>query len=556
MESQVDLTDTSTILSEHHTSILNMAYSLTSPAWMSSWELSKAREAPVAIISVKDLQLQVVAGADGWTGDWVRTTPCPQQPALVSVSLALRRPFKKAYEDDDIAGDTIHYGLIKIAIMDAIRAYHARGINPDFPSPLSMKSIGIFIVSVLIRRSIAVGRNVNWSSVTIMLPKATLRGAGASLTRQMIFKEPSLEEQEAGDLRSIGHIGESVTLRLHDLTVPTIIGLLPKERTMKQDVVANIEIDRWTGQGDLHWDIHQIVVKTIEESSFQTLEALAERISKNIIRHSLIPVIIKQASATDNWDELADDYEDVPWEKTLVPKLCPIVKVKLEKPTIYIDTTPGVEMSMDIRPSCDSPYFYLWEGYKRLHICPRPLIGTLTDWIAQEHEGSKNGTSSNVVGVNRKLDGLQPNLARTSQDTEEITAQPGEHPENPKDGKSPRLDPNQNLDGSQTDTSIYDDTEEETVALPKEHPKTPKDGESSIVRDLDRKLKTLQRNIAQLRKTTQDIMAPSKKLDDEESTTLVGIGQKLDAFKQEFADAQKVIQEIVVRHSASASKKL
>ncbi|TGO38814.1 hypothetical protein BHYA_0067g00230 [Botrytis hyacinthi] len=556
MESQADTIDTSTILSEDHLSILNMAYSFKSTAWMSSWELSKAREEPVAVIGVKDLQLQVIAGADGWTGDWVENT-CPQQPALVSVSLALRRPFKKASEDDDIAGDTIHYGLIKLAIMDGVRAYHSRGIRPDFVKELSMKSICIFIASVLIRRNILVGRNVNWSSIRIMLPKSSLRGAGTSLTVQTIYKDTSLEEQETGALRSTGNIGESCTLRLHDLIVPTIIGLLPKERTMKQNVVANIEIDRWYGQGDLHWDMQQIVVKTIEESSFQTLEALAERISKNIIRHSLIPTIIKQTCTKDKWDELADDYVDVPWEETEVPEICPIVKIKLEKPSIYIDTTPGVEMSMDIRPSSDSPYFYLWEGYKRLRLCPRPLIGTLTDWIAQEHpKGSKNGTSSNAVGINQKLDGSKPDLARTPENTKEIAAQPGENPENPKDGESPRLDLNQKLDGSQTDTSIYDDTEEETVALRKEHPETPKDGESSIVRDLDRKLKTLQRNIAQLRKSTQDIMAPPKKLDDKESSMLVEIGQKLDAFKQEFADAQKVIQEIVVRQSSSASKNL
>ncbi|TGO58591.1 hypothetical protein BCON_0053g00260 [Botryotinia convoluta] len=547
MESQANLSNTSTIPSEDHSSVLNMAYSSKSSAWMSSWELSKAREEPIAVIGVKDLQLQVVAGADGWTGDWDETT-CPQQPALVSVSVSLRRPFKKASEDDDIAGDTIHYGLIKLAIIDGVRAYHARGITPDFASELSMKSICIFIASVLNRRSIAVGRNVNWSSIRIMLPKSSLRGAGASLTAQMIYKEPSLKEQEAGALHSLGLIGESCTLRLHDLTVPTIIGLLPKERTMKQNVVANIEIDRWIGQGDLHWDMQQIVVKTIEESSFKTLEALAEHISKNIIRHSLIPTMMKQAFTKDKWDELTDDYIDVPWEETHVPKLCPIVKIKLEKPSIYIDTTPGVEMSMDIRPLCDSPYFYLWEGYKRLRLCPRPLIGTLTDWIAQEHpEKSKDGTSSNLVGINRKLDGFKPDLAKTPENAKEITAQPGEHPENPKDGESPRLDLNQKLDGSQTDTSKYNDMAEETDVLPKEHPETLKDGESSILRDFDRKLKTLQKNIAQLRKTTQEIMAAPKELDDRESSMLVEIGQKLDAFKKEFADAQKVMQEFVVR---------
>ncbi|TGO90953.1 hypothetical protein BPOR_0045g00160 [Botrytis porri] len=552
MDSQADLSNISTILSEDHSSLLNMAYN--SSQRMSSWELSKAREEPVAVIGIKDMQLQVMAGADGWTGDWVEST-CPQQPALVSVSLALRRPFKKASEDDDIAGDTIHYGLIKLAIIDGVRAYHARGITPDFASELSMKSICIFIASVLIRRSLAVGRNVNWSSIRIMLPKSSLRGAGASLTAQTIYKEPSLEEQELGTFHRTGIIGESSTLRLHDLTVPTIIGLLPKERTMKQNVVANIEIDRWVGQGDLHWDIQQIVVKTIEESSFQTLEALAERISKNIIRHSLIPTMIKQTSTKDNWDELAANYEDVPWEKTYVPRLCPIVRIKLEKPSIYIDTTPGVEMSMDIRPSCDSPYFNLWEGYKRLRLCPRPLIGTLTDWIAQEHpEGSKNGTSSNAIGTNQKLDGLKPDLARMPQDTKEITAQPREHPENPQDGESPRLDPNQKLDGSQTDTSQDNDSAEETVALPDKHPETPKDGELSIVRDIDRKLKTLQRNIAHFRKTTQGVVANVKELDDKKSSMLVEVGKKLDAFRNELADAQKLMQEIFVRPLSPASE--
>ncbi|TGO29005.1 hypothetical protein BPAE_0020g00500 [Botrytis paeoniae] len=546
MESQADLINTSTILSEDHSSVLNMAYNSNPAAWMSSWELSKAREEPVAVIAVRDMQLQVQTGPDGWGGDWNETN-CPYQPALVSVSVSLRRPFRKSSEEDDIAGDTIHYGLIKIAIIDAVQDYHSRRIKPAFASELSMKSICIFIASYLTTRNIAVGKNVNWSSIRIMLPKSSLRGAGASLTAQTIYKEPSPEEHEAGG-PSLGFTGECCTLRLHDLTVPTIIGLLPKERTMKQNVVANIEIDRWSGHGDLHWDMQQIVVKTIEESSFQTLEALAERISKNIIRHSLIPTMTKQAFTKDKWDELADDYIDVPWEETHVLRLCPIVKIKLEKPSIYIDTTPGVEMSMDIRPLCDSPYFNLWEGYKRLHLCPRPLKCTLTDWIAQEYpEELKDGTSSNLVGINRKLDGLQPDLARTPQGTKGITAQPGEQPENPKDGQSPRLDLNQKLDGSQTDTSKYNDIAEETVALPKEHPETPKDRESPILRDVDRKLKTLQRNIAQLRKTTQDVMATAKELDDRKSSMLVEIGQKLDAFKNELADAQKVMQEIVVR---------
>ncbi|TEY42652.1 hypothetical protein BOTCAL_0387g00060 [Botryotinia calthae] len=520
-----------------------MACNHNSFGWMSSWELSKAREEPIAVIAVKDLQLQVLAGADGWN-----QTPYSEQPALMSVFVSLRRPFKKASEDDDIAGDTIHYGLIKIAIIDAIKAYHLSCAAPDFPIELSMKSICISIISHLTKRNIVAGKKINWSSVRIMLPKSSLRGAGASLTAQMIYKEPSLEDQEAGGSRRIGHIGESCTIRLHELIVPTTIGLLPKERTMKQNVVANIEIDRWISGGDLHWDIQQIAVKTLEESSFQTLEALAEHISKNIIRHSLIPTIMKLSFSRDTWDELADDYKDVPWEETRVFRLCPIVKIKLEKPGIYIDTTPGVEMSMDIRPFCDSPYFNLWDGYKKLRLCPRPLTGTLTDWIAQEHpEELKDGTLSNLVDINRKLDGSKPDLARTPQDTKEIAAQPGEHLENPQDGESSRLDRNQKLEGSRADISKYNDTAEGIVAPPKEIPETLKFGEPSPFSDFDRKLKTLQGNITRLRKTTGEIMAKSRELNDRESSMLVEIGQKLDSFRKDLGDFQKRIQEIAIQ---------
>ncbi|KAF7958480.1 hypothetical protein EAE96_002024 [Botrytis aclada] len=554
MESQAALSNTSIIPSEDLSSVLNMTGNSSSSGLMSGWELSRAREEPVAVIAVKDVQLQVRAGPDGWSGNWDETT-CPHQPALISVSVSLRRPFKKSSKGDDIAGDTIHYGLIRKAIVDAVQDYHSRRTKPDVVNGLSMKSIGIFITYYLNTRNIATGKIINWYSIRVMLPKSSLQGAGASLTLQTIYKEPSPEEQKAG-VTPLGCRGESCTLRLHDLTVPTIVGLLPKERTMKQNVVANVEIDRWSGYGDLHWDMQQIVVKTIEESSFKTLEALAEHISKNIIRHSLIPIIMKTAFTKDQLNELPDDYIDVPWEETHVPGLCPIVKIKLEKPSIYIDTTPGVEMSMDIRPLCDSPYFNLWEGHKRLRSCPRPLIGTLTDWIAKEHpEELKDATSSNLVGIKREMDGFHSDLARSLQNVKEITTRPKKHPENPKDGESPRLDLNQKLDGSKTDTSKCNDIAEETVALPKEHLETPKNGESSILSDIDRKVKTLQRNIAQLRSITQVNTATPKGLDDRESSMLVEIGQKLDACKEEFANAQKVIQDILLRQRSSASKK-
>lgn len=91
------------------------------------------------------------------------------------------------------------------------------------------------------------------------------------------------------------------------------------------------------------------------------------------------------------------------------------------------------------------------------------------------------------------------------------------------------------------------DTAEGTVAPPKEIPESLKFGEPSLFRDFDRKLKTLQGNITRLRKTTGEIMAKPRELNDRESSTLVEIGQELDSFREDVGDYQKRIQEMAIQ---------
>lgn len=221
---------------------------------MSMWELWKAREEPVAIIEVKDLQLSARVGADAWGWDWDLKT-CPTQPILVSMSLSLRQPFKTASEKDDLTEDTIHYGRLRSGIIEAVKNY--KESDPKFDSPMHFCP-GIVIMHIAEHFSqvakLTTGKHINWSSYKIMLPRSSLLATGMSMTVETLYNEPSLKDK-------VGAWGASCVLRVHDLTVPTIIGMLDKERLTKQNVVANVEIDRYQGIGDLHWDVEKMISK-------------------------------------------------------------------------------------------------------------------------------------------------------------------------------------------------------------------------------------------------------------------------------------------------------
>ncbi|KAB8302884.1 hypothetical protein EYC80_006209 [Monilinia laxa] len=426
MESQVGLGDPSAVPSEDSCSISNMTT-------MSMWELWKAREEPVAIIEVKDLRLSARVGADAWGWDW-DIDNCPTQPILVSMSLSLRQPFKTASEKDDLTDDTIHYGRLRSGIIEAVKNYNSS--DPKFNSPMHFCP-GIIIMYIAEYFSqiakLTTGKHINWSSYKLMLPKSCLLGAGMSLTVETLYNEPSPKNK-------VGAWGASCVLRVHDLTVPTIIGMLDKERLVKQNVVANVEIDRYQSVGDLHWDVQNMITKTIEESSFQTLEALAEEIGKRVTRYLIIPNIIARVQAQNikgkkKWEKFSDDYKMVPWKKTEVMDLCSVIKIKLEKPSIYIDTAPSVKMTMDIRPLPNSPYFALWKGYKKLSMPGRPLDCSLREWITKNDPENMGDGNSTMLDLAQRMEDFQANLAESRRFTNEVTSRPSSSKSMPEDSK-------------------------------------------------------------------------------------------------------------------------
>ncbi len=83
-----------------------------------------------------------------------------------------------------------------------------------------------------------------------MLPKASLLGAGVSFKGAFGYDE-----------KHEGLSGYSMTLTLHELRVPTLIGVNPNERLAKQMVVATVEMDRYDRMVDAYCRLEELVVK-------------------------------------------------------------------------------------------------------------------------------------------------------------------------------------------------------------------------------------------------------------------------------------------------------
>jgi hypothetical protein len=135
----------------------------------------------------------------------------------------------------------------------------------------------------------------------------------------------------------------------------------------------------------------------MEESSYQTLEALAGEITKRLIRFVIIPIVIEYLKKQDKLNTLNDDPEKVYWSHILhFVEAVPLLKVKLQKPGIYRNTTPGVELVTNAFPAPGSEIMGLWKGYKNLELPPFPLPGSLENWIRDSQGETKAMEDNNV----------------------------------------------------------------------------------------------------------------------------------------------------------------
>jgi len=206
-------------------------------------------------------------------------------------------------------------------------------------------------------------------SLEILLPKASLLGSGVSLKGDFIYEE--------------GHHGPSaysMVLKLRELRVPTTIGVNGNERKARQVVVATVEMERWDRMVDAYNELEEIVVKTIEESSFQTLEALCTHLTHRIITYFLLPHYPPQ-SPSQRQTETSHPPPLQGWNFQRI-------RIRLSKPTaVMFADSPTVEMLVDSDPAVNRGVEALWKdrGENGGRQVPFPLQGRLDEWITGNH---------------------------------------------------------------------------------------------------------------------------------------------------------------------------
>ncbi|KAI9754749.1 MAG: hypothetical protein M1815_005448 [Lichina confinis] len=239
-------------------------------------------------ISIKGLSADGAVGVDAWGRD-------KTQPFKVSIRVKLADWFDYAAYEDNVNDNTINYGSTSKRVLAGLSEYgNVLGNLHDLSSLVAI--FGGLYGSEAAKA---------WM-IEVELPKASAMGS-------------AIRYQSCVGKSDVGLTVANV-LHFADITVPTIVGLNPHERQMKQPVTVNV----WIGPTSLCEDpdqyvsIEEVIVKvcvpkrllctrpgvaskqastrviltavhkTVEESSFQTLEALATKITMNIIKLFLL----------------------------------------------------------------------------------------------------------------------------------------------------------------------------------------------------------------------------------------------------------------------------
>ncbi|KAI1412608.1 hypothetical protein F5Y13DRAFT_163075 [Hypoxylon sp. FL1857] len=327
---------------------------------VSSFRVRADAGEPVAVVRVRNLQGAIPVGRDAWGRSG------KLQPILLSSEVSFAQPFSgnpasasSSGDTDKLDAGTAHYGNLSKTLLSSLElwgqgkpgaesagiassAIAATGSAAEVGTPRTADVFELLWVRMT-------GRVVDGSrialpldqlpfldaaklrslSLTMSLPKASLLGAGVSLTTTASFRDDFSKggDKNDGDGKSSSKNplrSYSRTLRIQGLHIPTLIGVNSNERKAKQMVVADVEIDRFDVVDDIHSDLERTIVETMEASSFETLEALASQVANKILSDFRIgdnPAPMKERG----------------WQ----------VKVCLEKPiAVPFAECPGVEVTM------------------------------------------------------------------------------------------------------------------------------------------------------------------------------------------------------------------
>jgi dihydroneopterin aldolase len=318
------------------------------PILSSQWEVRAIAGEPKAVVRVRNLQAVVQGGTDAWG------RPGKAQPALISAEISFVHPFGTVCSDDRLSPETVHYGQLSKAILEAIDDLNTEPppLGPDGrPAPHASPTMKDVLDMIWARLTgLPVDGNaeefsgsretpflnlqyIRFMSIQLAFPKASLLGEGISLTASTLYGP------FAG---GYGCLRYALSLRLCKLKVPTLIGVNPNERHNKQFVVADIELDNFICLEDMYTDLERGVVQVrtfprrlnlarnfadcfqiMSDSSFETLEALGAKITEGLFRE------VKLLSAGDVGRDVELPIRVTMEKPTAVPMAdCPVVEMR------------------------------------------------------------------------------------------------------------------------------------------------------------------------------------------------------------------------------------
>jgi dihydroneopterin aldolase len=231
------------------------------------------------VVRLRNLQFTAPIGADAWG------RPNRPQPVLVSARVSLARAFTDSSSADKVDADTVHYGLLSKAILSVVNglgswAEAAGSSGGGLPLKSFLDVLWVVLTGLRVDGSappslpvgyeakpfLALG-SVRYLSITVQLPKASLSGGGVSLTGISLFGAAGMEMY-------------GLTLRLHRLQVPTLIGVNSNEREAKQVVLADVEIDNFVDEGDVYPGLENAVYE-VHLSFFITFHPPFRQVKEN-----------------------------------------------------------------------------------------------------------------------------------------------------------------------------------------------------------------------------------------------------------------------------------
>ncbi len=261
------------------------------------------------IIHIHNLTAQVLVGGAIWGRQGPSDRRNKLQPILLSIKVSLRKPFDSAAEIDKLDHTTVNYGTLSKQILKFLDSRKPNASHPesftgyetdwaliDLVDMLSTYLTGKGLAGIAPSASVARGlvdggipcledrddpayrpplldpRHLMELGFTIHLPKATLLSAGVSLNASTAIV--CMSDGQSTPFHSV--------LKIHDIRIPTLIGINANERLAKQIVVVNVEIDPYVcSTEDCYNELEQVIVKVSKIHHMQSHADGCKRVLKN-----------------------------------------------------------------------------------------------------------------------------------------------------------------------------------------------------------------------------------------------------------------------------------